>query len=285
MEFFYDNRLSQWHFVAHWQCPFNSLISPSMHWLRDHRRRKILETPFPDTWRGIIRSHVAFYQRLPLADQKRLEDLVQVFLAEKTWEGCGGLELTDDIRLTIAAQACILILKLPDDLFRNVESILVYPSTVLSPPRPLGFFENATAPLQPAIPILGEAHLGGPVILVWDDIEKTARHPEKGHNVVYHEFSHKLDMLTGAANGTPPLPNQLDYKRWQSVLGREFEQLKARVQTGKQTWLDAYATTNAAEFFAVATEYFFDRPKEMKESHRDLYDVLSGFYRQDPAEY
>jgi Mlc titration factor MtfA (ptsG expression regulator) len=218
------------------------------------------------------------------ANVKHLRELVQAFIAEKHWEGCGGLELTDEMRVTIASQACLMILALPHDLYRNVESIFVYPSTVLSPERKVGFFEVPRAPVPTSMPILGEAHLKGPVILVWDSVKRTAMHPESGHNVVYHEFAHKLDMLDGAANGTPPLDSRARYQTWARVCEKEFLRLRAETEKGKHTFLDAYGATNEAEFFAVITEEFFDRPLALRQHHRELYDLLKDFYRQDPAQ-
>ena len=253
------------------------------HWVRDRRRQRILETPFPPEWEAVLRDSVARYALLGDGDRRHLRDLVQVFVAEKHWEGCGGLALTDEIRVTIAAEACLMVLALPHDLYRNVDSILVYPSTVVAPERRPGVFEIATGPVPAPMPILGQAHLRGPVILVWDAVRKSARHPEGGHNVVYHEFAHTLDMLDGEANGTPPLETREQYARWVEVCTREFLRLRAEADAGRDTFLDAYGATNEAEFFAVITEEFFDRPAALLEHHPDLYAVLRAFYRQDPA--
>jgi Mlc titration factor MtfA (ptsG expression regulator) len=254
------------------------------HWVRDHHRKKILAVPFPPDWEEILTTHVAHYQRLDGAERKQLHELIQVFIAEKNWEGCGGLVLTDEIRVTISAQACLMILALPHDLYRNVKSIFIYPSTVVTPERKLGVFESARAPTPASMPILGEAILGGPVILVWDNIKQTARHPETGHNVVYHEFAHKLDMLDGQADGTPPLENRDQYQKWIDTCSKEFLRLQADTQQGRPTFLDSYGATNEAEFFAVITEQFFDRPAPLQKNLPDLYRVLSAFYHQDPAQ-
>ena len=254
-----------------------------MSWLRERRRRKILETPFPEAWEGHLERGLAHYRWLDASEQRALRDLVQVFVAEKRWEGCGGLVLDDEIRVVIAAHACLLVLGLPHELYRNVETILVYPSTVVLPPRRLGAFEVARAPLPGPMPILGQALRQGPVVLVWDDVVRTVRHPERGHNVVYHEFAHKLDLLDGSADGTPPLGSRDEYRRWAEICSREYLALRERAEQGLPTFLDAYGATNEAEFFAVATEQFFDAPVSLRQAHPDLYAVLSGFYRQDPA--
>ena len=252
------------------------------HWITDHRRKKILESPFPAAWEAILETNVVHYRRLAEPERKHLRDLVQVFVTEKYWEGCGGLVLTDEIRVTIAAEACLMILAIPHDLYSNVETIFVYPSTVVRPERCVGVFETPRSPLFPSAPILGEAHYRGPVILVWDSVKRGARHPESGHNVVYHEFAHKLDMLDGSANGTPPLLAARQ-PEWARVCEKEFEKLRDSSTKGKRTFLDPYGGTNEAEFFAVATEKFFDQPQAMQKFHPALYDILRGFYRQDPA--
>jgi Mlc titration factor MtfA (ptsG expression regulator) len=230
-----------------------------------------------------MQRNVAHYRWLDPDEAKRLRDLVRVFVAEKHWEGCGGLVLDDEIRVTIAAQACMLILGLPDDSYRRVATILVYPSTVVLPERHLGAFEVPLAPVSGPLPILGEAQRRGPVVLVWDAVERTGRHPERGHNVVYHEFAHKLDMLDGRADGTPPLHDRAEIERWASVCAREYLALRKQVAQGESSLLDGYGATNEAEFFAVATELFFDRPRALRARHADLYQILQRYYRQDPA--
>ena len=252
-------------------------------WFRERRRKKILSVPFPVEWERYIQKCIPYYQCLSKEEKKRLQDLIQIFIAEKHWLGCGGLGLNDEIRVTIATFACLMILALPNDYYRNVKSIYVYPTTVESPERLPGFFEVTTAPVDSAMPILGEAHNRGPVILVWDAVKREARHPERGHNVVYHEFAHKLDMLDGKADGTPPLATREEYQLWIDICSKAYLKLRDKVKRSERTFFDSYAATNEAEFFAVATEYFFSNPKDMKRYRSDLYDVLRGFYRQDPA--
>jgi len=253
-------------------------------WLREKRRKKILAAPFPSEWERHIQNSIQYYQHLNHEGKKRLQDLIQIFIAEKDWLGCNGLELTDEIRVTIAAHACLLILALPNDYYRNVETIYVYPTTVISPEGSTGFFEVRTTPVPGPMPILGETHHQGPVILVWDAVKRETRHPEQGHNVVYHEFAHKLDMLDGGADGTPPLTTPEEYHRWIEVCSKEYQELCDKVDHGKPTFLDSYAATDETEFFAVATEYFFSKPEDMKLCHPELYEVLQGFYRQNPAQ-
>ncbi|MDG2051606.1 MAG: zinc-dependent peptidase [Myxococcota bacterium] len=254
-----------------------------IHWLRDRRRRRITQQPFPEEWAAILSRNVPHSTQLNADEQSRLRDFIQVFVAEKNWEGCGGLELNDEIRVTISAQAGLLVLGRPHQYFRNVQSILVYPTTIVTPERTLSHFTIPGVVPAAGIPILGEAHLGGPILLVWDRVKQNARHPEQGHDVVYHEFAHKLDMLDGAADGTPILGSRAETERWAHVCGEAFEKLRDKVQRGQGSFLDAYGATNEAEFFAVATEFFFDQSRQMKKQEPDLYAVLQDFYGQDPA--
>ncbi len=177
----------------------------------------------------------------------------------------------------------MLLLGLPHDLFRNFHTIFIYPSTVVVPQAKQSMFSSTPLIVRSEVAISGQAFKRGPVILVWDAVKKGAHHPETGHNVVYHEFAHILDMLDGRADGVPPLHDKESYLSWSKVCSREFISLIEKSQKGKRTFLDSYGATNEAEFFAVATEYFFDKPIKMKKTHRELYDVLAGFYNQDTA--
>lgn len=253
-------------------------------WWRERKRDKILEQPFPAAQVDVLERNVKHYQLLSDDEQKRLRDLVQVFVAEKSWEGCGGLTLTDEMKYTIAAQACLLLLALPHRLYENVESILVYPSTVLRPAEPVGVFVRPHDLIEGGpVALFGEAYHRGPIVLAWDRVLRDGRHPHDGHNLVYHEFAHKLDMLDGDADGTPPLSSREDYERWHEVCERAFLTLQARIERGKQSVIDDYGATDEAEFFAVVTEHFFDQPRELRDAEPELYDVLREFYRQDPA--
>jgi Mlc titration factor MtfA (ptsG expression regulator) len=254
-----------------------------LNWFRNNRREEILDSLFPGEWEKLIQKNVPYYQYLTHEEKKGLQDLVQVFIAEKHWEGCNGLELTDEIRVVIAAHACLLILELPSDCYSRVESIYVYPTTVFTPEHKTSFFEVHTAPVDGPMAIDGEAHHRGPVILVWDAVKHESRHPEHGHNVVYHEFAHKLDMLDGKADGTPPLTTKEEYQRWIDVCSQEYLELSNKVEEGDPVFIDDYAATNEAEFFAVVTEHFFCQPEQLKNHHPKLYQVLKEFYRHDPA--
>ena len=255
-----------------------------LNWYRERRRKKLIQAEFPSAWEEIIRRNMAHYSILKNAERAHLRDLIKVFIAEKYWEGAGGLALSDEIRVTISAQACLLILALPHNYYRNVQSIIVYPSTVVPPPRKRGFFETTMAPIEAEHPLLGQAFVYGPVIIVWDAALHGGRHPESGHNVVFHEFAHKLDMLDGAADGTPPLHDRAEYRDWSQICSREYKRLREDALHGRHSFLNAYAATSEAEFFAVATEQFFDQPRQLIDHAPDLYRVLQQYYRQNPLE-
>jgi Mlc titration factor MtfA (ptsG expression regulator) len=218
------------------------------------------------------------------AERAHLRALIQVFIAEKYWEGAGALELTDEIRVTISAQACLLLLGLPHNYYKNVQSIIVYPSTVVLPQRKPCFFGNTVTQVEQGQPILGQAVQHGPVIIIWDAALHGGRHPKSGHNVIYHEFAHKLDMLDGTVDGTPPLRDRAEYRDWNLTCSQEYLRLKHSTENGQNNFLNSYAATNEAEFFAVATEQFFEQPRLMIKHAPDLYRVLKEYYCQDPAE-
>ncbi|MBS1118991.1 MAG: hypothetical protein H6Q90_1219 [Deltaproteobacteria bacterium] len=251
-------------------------------WLTERRRSKLLERPFPRHWNGFLAQHVAMWGRLGEDVQQRLRELTQVFMSEKHWEGCGGLELTDEIEVTIAAQACMLLLGREHALYEDVESILVYPATVVSPARRRGLFDPGGVAVDEAgTPIHGEAHLGGPVILAWDDVLAGGRSGAV-RNVVFHEFAHKIDMLDGTVDGTPPLADRAARRAWAEVCSQAVRELRQRVEAGKRHFLDDYGATNEAEFFAVATEAYFLQPEELARSEPELHAQLAGFYRFEP---
>jgi hypothetical protein len=253
-----------------------------LRWLTERRRRRILEAPFPAAWDDHIDRNVAIARRLGAAERARLRELVQVFLAEKHFEGCGGLELTEEMQVTIAAQACVLVLGRDASLYDDVRSILVYPSTVRPPPRKLGVFEQPRAPIALGLALRGEAILGGPVILAWDAVLAGGREEIPG-NLVFHELAHKIDMADGTVDGAPPLASRAESRRWAKVCTEAFERLRRDVDAGWPTALDPYGATNEAEFFAVATEAYFTRPAELRAAEPALYAVLAAFYRFEPA--
>ena len=249
-------------------------------WLTEHRRRSILAEPFPAAWMAALQRDMPVYACLSPEEQARLRDLLRIFVAEKNWEGCGGLTLTEEIQAAIAGQACLLILNQDREIYPNVESILVYPAAFIARQPtilPGGVVNEAPSGL------LGEAWSVGPVILSWADAREGGIDPTDGRNVVYHEFAHKLDLRDGSANGVPRLADDAQYESWAEVMSGEYAELVKKTEQGERSLLDAYGAVNAAEFFAVATECFFEQSVRMRETHPPLYAALSGFYRQDPA--
>ncbi len=212
------------------------------------------------------------------ADRSRLLSNTDVILRTKRWEAANGFALTHEIRLAIAAQAAVLLLGLDADVYRHVRTILVHPSTIVRTGVRAGPVRGVVS--DGAISILGEsAHGDGPVSIAWDTSAAEARHPEFGHNVVFHEFAHKIDMLDGIVDGTPPIPDGPDRDRWIGVCTELF----ARLRDGEAMVLRPYAGVSPGEFFAVATEVFFTTPRELLAREPGLYSVLRGFYRWDPA--
>lgn len=251
-------------------------------WLKHRRRDKLAHEPFPQQWKRIIESNVCHTRRLPQAAIRQLERRVLIFVAEKNWEGCGGLSMTDEVRVTIAGQACYLVLGFPDEYFDHLRSILVYPSLYQAPDsRRLG----GSVVLEGESIRSGEAWHRGPVILAWDEALAGGRWETNGSNVVFHEFAHQLDFANGGiVDGIPQLSDEQELQFWRKSLRREYSRLVHDCARGKPTFLDCYGSQDKGEFFAVATEYFFQRPIAMQSIHPELYALLQRFFRQNPAE-
>ena len=247
---------------------------------RKRRRRHAVEAPFPDQWRALLESDMAHWRWLDGEEQDQLECLIKGFLFDKGFEWVAGLEESDEIKVLVAASACLLILDLEQAYYRDVTSIIMYPTQRTDEVRP-DPPEAAGLATDAIVPILGEAMLHGPILIAWDSAKRSAAHANTGHNVIYHEFAHKIDMADGSADGLPPMA-KTQRDRWEEVCQRHYEAL--RDGTSDDPLLDAYGAVNRAEFFAVATELFFDRPVDMATHERDLYQVLREFYNQDPAE-
>lgn len=246
------------------------------------RRARLMKTPLPPERIAIVERNVPYYRALPPEDREELLGLVQIFLAEKNFEGCDGLEITDEIRLTIAAQACILLLHRKTDIFPLLQSVLVYPHTFVAPLRERG---PGGVVIEDFEERDGESWDIGALILSWDDVLESVADPHDGYNVVFHEFAHQLDDEAGIADGAPSLPERSMYADWARVLGAEYDALAEAVRRHRPTLLDEYGAENPAEFFAVVTETFFELSGDLKAEHPELYELLSRFYRQDPAAY
>lgn len=248
-------------------------------WLKNRRRRRLLAQSFPEAWSSYLERNLAGYTRLSPEQREKLRRDIRVFVGEKHWVGCGGLEVSEEIKVTIAGQACWMLLGIEEGYcFDGVKSILVYPSSYAHPPERQSHYLI----VQENLPISGESWSRGPIVLSWDAVLREGRDLGWPSSLVIHEFAHHLDGLDGEMGGTPPIPHG-DASHWETVVGGEYERLVSRVQQGLPTLLDPYGASNRAEFFAVASECFFRRPDELRQAHPDLYRLLCGFYRLDPT--
>jgi MtfA peptidase len=249
------------------------------------RRRKLLDEKLDARGHEVLSQNVAAYAAMSEPERARLRDMARVLVAEKNWEGCGGLKLTRDMKLVLAAQAALLLVGLnldpiKDELYPQSSSILVYPSA---------FQSSQAKTLGPAgivtegLTNLGEAWYNGPVVLSWTQALAAARGLTPGHDVTLHEFAHKLDMQDGSVNGTPLLSTPEQSEHWKIVMTGEFNRLARSAALGTPHALNTYGLQSPGEFFAVATEAFFTRPTAVAELHPELYDTLKGYYGQDPA--
>ncbi len=252
-----------------------------LHWLKEKRREQIRKTEFPSAWREIIKRNVPLVGHLPPNDRRELEGSVLVFLREKNFEGAGGLQMTDEIKVTIATQACILLLHRKTDYYPGLYSVIVYPHAYVAPQTVQVARGIVTEGVQPR---LGESWTSGAVVLSWDDVLSGAIDIHDGHNVVFHECARELDAQDGSMDGAPILTDHSMYATWARVLGGEYKRLQQDTALGKDTLLDQYGATNPAEFFAVATEFFFEKPRQLRQQLPQLYDELRRYYKQDPAQ-
>lgn len=245
------------------------------------RRRQIANRAFPSRWTVILEQNIPFYNRLPGSLRKRLHGYINVLLAEKKFKGCGELQLTDEIRVTIAGQAALLLLNETGNYFSKLHLILVYPSAFIAG-KATPFGELYLEDKQVKV---GESWRTGIVVLSWESIRYDTRHWKDGHNVVLHEFAHQLDQEGGSASGVPVLEKRPDYITWARVFSKEYEILCREIEQGAETVIDEYGATDQAEFFAVATETFFEKSLQMKRKHPELYNELKRYYKLDPVEW
>jgi len=253
-----------------------------LHPFRTWRRRQATSRPFPAAWDEILARNVPLAARLPEVDRADLGRRIQIFVGEKRFEGAGGLQMTDEVRVTVAAGACVLLLHRGEDYYPGLVSILVYPGAF----RVHSSEHSADGLVTERNQVrLGEAWTAGAVVLSWDDVLRASTEGHGGHNVVLHEFAHQLDMEDRDANGAPALAHGSMYPAWAEILGDEFARLQAAADAHEPTLLDWYGAESPAEFFAVATETFFERPVDLRDRHPELYGQLRGFYAQDPGNW
>lgn len=245
------------------------------------RRRRLLAQAFPAQWLGILKRTLPFYARLQPEEQQQLLDLIRLFVTDKKFYGCDGLQITDEIRISIAAQACLLLLNRHSRIYPDLHFILVYPYAFRAgheQHNPDGTITRGHRDL------LGESWQNGKVILSWDDVEKGAADFRDGRNVVLHEFSHQLDNEDGSVNGAPVMRHST-LKTWAQVFTKEFEDLNAAAANQQQAVMDFYGASSPAEFFAVATETFFEKPLQLAQLHPRLYAELANYYQVDPRKW
>jgi len=243
--------------------------------------KRLMKQPFPREWEEILQENVALYEHLPQNLREELHRAINVFLHEKNFEGCGGLQLTTAIKVTIAAQACLLLLKRKPPFYPKLSSILVYPGAYVA--KQTSFIGDI--PVQMDSARLGESWSNGVLVLAWDYVKQESMDIEDGHNVVLHEFAHQLDQEDGQANGAPLLEQRSGYVAWARILGREYRELIKKVEEEHQDIIDSYGATNPAEFFAVITEAFFKNPENLNRKHPQLYEELKLYYKIDPLRW
>ncbi|WP_299791587.1 zinc-dependent peptidase [uncultured Shewanella sp.] len=254
----------------------------SRSWRVERQRKRITSRAFPKPWREILKRRMPYFRSLPADLQLQLKKHIQVFIDEKQFIGCNGIEIDDDIRVTIAAQACLLLLNRRTDFYPNLKQILVYPSIFIVNNQELGGGGVVTERQRS---LSGESWQEGKVILSWQTTQADAATPTDGSNVVLHEFAHQLDQEAGNANGAPLLGRVSDYTTWSEVLSEEYNTLQYSAQHNIPSIFSYYGATSPAEFFAVITEVFFERPKDLFQYHKALYKELSLFFKLDPVNW
>lgn len=252
-------------------------------WIPHYRLKRALNAPFPEDWVRILERNIQIYRNLPQPLRLQLRRLIKQFLHQKQFFGAGGLEMTDEIRVTIAAEACMLLLNRPIGVYPRLRYIIVYPSAFIVEHEDM---DEAGVVDTRSRDLLGESWHQGKVILAWDGVLRGAQNFLDGQNLVLHEFAHQLDSETGDTDGAPLLlGGSHSYRSWAEVLSEEFIELQERSSRGRPTVIDEYGATNPAEFFAVATETFFEKPRQMARHHGELFETLKAYYRVDPSEW
>ena len=240
------------------------------------RQRQADRLDIPAALWDEVEAGLPFLGHLTPAERAHLRQLARQFIAEKQWSGAQGLHLTPRIQLTIALQACLPILHLGLDWYAGWIGIVVYPGDFVIPRK---IMDEDGVVHEYDDEVMGEAWYGGPVLISWFE------HPEDadGINVVIHEFAHKLDMKSGDADGLPPMHEGMSRQRWSEVMSKAFDNFQQRVDRGEDTPLDPYGAELPTEFFAVASEAFFEAPELLKSEYPDVYEQFRLFYRQDPS--
>lgn len=251
------------------------------HW-REYQRDKVRNLPFKKLWRKIIQQRMPYFRQMPADLQLQLKQHIQVFISEKNFVGCNGVEITDEVKITIAAQACLLLLNRKTDYYPKLKTILVYPTAFLKEQS-----QRSADGVQYTrkVALSGESWDFGKIVLSWQDSLHGAELPNDGHNVVIHEFAHQLDQENGTANGAPILGKGQNYKCWSQVFSQQFEVLQTQAANGTPSIFDYYGATEPAEFFAVVSEVFFEKAEQFNKQHPALYRQLTDYYKVDPIHW
>jgi len=261
---------------------FSLLTTALVFWLPRYRLQRAIRQPFPANYSRILRRNIPAYAGMPAHLQLQLKRLIKQFLHQKKFIGCDDFRMNDEVRVTIAGKACMLLLNRPASVFPDLKLVLVYPSAFIAPRTELGMGGIVTHANQT---LSGESWSDGRVILAWDHVQPKGDDVVDGHNVVLHEFAHQLDSETGPTNGAPRLMSKARYQRWSAVMMREYQKLQQAAGYHMDSVLDYYGATSPAEFFAVATEAFYEKSWEMAEFHPELFAELREYYRVDPREW
>jgi len=249
-----------------------------LNWFKNRRRKRIARTPWPSSWDSILANNVGHVKRLSLIEENKLKKIVKIMVSEKNWEAHDGLTMSNEIKVTIAGTAALLLLGVDDFYFDRVNTVIVFP-------HPIRRESQSGLIIGRESRHAGEAWQGGQVVLSWQDVRRDSRNPDDGRNLIIHEFAHCLDGLDGEMGGSLTFDDPATTLRWKHVCNSEFEALSAAAQRGQSTLLDYYGATNQAEFFAVCSETFFERPRQFKLRHSELFDLLVEYYHIDPVKW
>jgi MtfA peptidase len=247
-------------------------------WFRNRRRKNLLREPWPSAWDSILQNNVGHYKGLPPAEQNKLRAITRVIASEKHWEAHDGLVMSDEIKVTISGTAALLLLGVEDFYFENVKTIIVFP-------HPIRRETQGGLIVGQESYHAGEAWQDGQVVLSWQDVVSDSRNPFDGRNLVIHEFAHCLDGLDGEMGGSLTFGDSATTQRWNQVCNSEFEALSLAAERGQRTLLNYYGATNPAEFFAVASETFFEKPQQLEEEHPELFGLLVTYFRLNPVNW
>jgi Mlc titration factor MtfA (ptsG expression regulator) len=251
-------------------------------WLRSRQRNKLLTREFPSQWEAILQRNVRHYLLLPEPEREKMRQIARILVPEKVWEGCGGLAVTEEMQVTISAQAALPILGMEHDYYARVMSILVYPTAFhLAKPDETG----DEAFVRDDLSAEGQAVYRGPVIVSWAEALDEGRDPRLGRSVVIHEFVHQLDFLDNAIDGVPPLKSRQLTQEWRSIMSQALAHHRRALERGEPTFFTEHAGKDEADFFADAAEKFFCIPHALQREHHDIYALLKSYFRLNPVEW